>query len=322
MNVRFGYVAMSAELKQASPSQTMTVKQFEQLSDKGAAIRRLERIAISNLDNCLRLLKHNLAHEITFFRFSSRIVPLANHPLTENWRYEKAIDPKLKEVGHFINENRMRIDFHPDHFVVLNNQDETLLKQSLKTLLYHYKLLVGMGIDPKHRCVLHVGGKKQGKFQGLETFIDNFEKIPTTIQKMLMLENDDMSYDIEDVLYLGEKLGIPVVFDLHHYDVLPSETAIEDLWSRILGTWKHSPLPIKMHMSSPREGPNTNDKSHHDYIDSERLLRFLNRVKHDTDQLDIMIEAKKKDVALFKLMRDLSKQKCCRLTGKASIEIL
>ncbi len=81
MNIRFGYVAMSAQLKNASPSQTMTAKQFEQIKDREAGIRKLERIAMANLQNCLRLLKHNVAHDIAFFRLSSKLVPLVNHPL-------------------------------------------------------------------------------------------------------------------------------------------------------------------------------------------------------------------------------------------------
>jgi UV DNA damage repair endonuclease len=59
MIVKLGYVAMSVELQNASPSQTMTFAQFSKIKDREAAIRRLERIAESNIDNCLRLLKHN-----------------------------------------------------------------------------------------------------------------------------------------------------------------------------------------------------------------------------------------------------------------------
>ena len=57
--VRLGYVAMSTELKNCSPSQTMTYKQFEKYSNKEDAILKLEKIARSNIENCLRLLKHN-----------------------------------------------------------------------------------------------------------------------------------------------------------------------------------------------------------------------------------------------------------------------
>lgn len=322
MDVRFGYVAMSMQLQNASPSQTMTAKQFEQIKDREAGLRKLERISISNLQNCLRLLKHNVAHDIFFFRLSSKLVPLVNHPLTEGWNFDKNLTPYLKELSSFILNNNMRVDFHPDHFVVLNNLDEELLKRSLQTLVYHHKLLRGMGIDPTHRCVLHIGGAKNGKVSGLEDFIENFKKIPVTLQKMIMLENDDTVFHIEDALYLGEKLQIPVVFDLHHHDVHSPEDMDDFLlvWKRIVATWEHSSLPVKIHISSPKEG--TDDKRHHELINSERFIRFLNQVKGTVSNLDVMIEAKKKDVALFTLMKHLEEWNGCKVTSGASIKLL
>jgi UV DNA damage endonuclease len=320
MIVRFGYVAMSVQLKNASPSQTMTVKQFEQIKDKEAAIRKLERIAYSNLENCFRLLKHNLAHDITFFRLSSKLVPLVNHPYTEGWKYEDSIAPILKEIGEFIKKHQMRVGFHPDHFVVLNNLDEDLLKRSLQTLVYHYKLLTRMNIDPVHRCVLHVGGAKNGVVSGLEDFVENFEKIPSVIQQMLILENDDTVFHIEDVLYLGEKLQIPVVLDIHHHDIHQPETVIfAHVWERVVETWKHSPLPVKIHVSSPKE--DVNDKRHHDYIDVERLMTFLQEIKGTVSQLDVMIEAKMKDEALLRLMEQLEDRKDCFVLDGARIKL-
>lgn len=320
MIVRFGYVAMSVHLKNASPSQTMTVKQFEQITDREAAIRKLERIAKANIESCGRLLKHNLAHDISFFRLSSKLVPLVNHPHTEGWKYEKVLNDLLKEIGVFIRQHKMRVDFHPDHFVVLNNLDEDLLKRSLQTLLYHYKLLTAMGIDEEHRCVLHVGGAKTGKVNGLENFVENFEKIPSPLQRMIMLENDDTVFHIEDVLYLGEKLQIPVVFDLHHHDVnQPDIFSFQDIWQRIVTSWKSSPLPLKIHVSSPKEGDS--DKRHHDFINVERLMKFLLEVKGTVNQIDVMIEAKMKDEALFQLMQELKTRNDCTIVNQASIQV-
>lgn len=64
--VRLGYVAMSMELKNASPSKTMTFTQFKKIDDRRAAIRKLERIALLNLHNTLRVLKHNAAFGHSF----------------------------------------------------------------------------------------------------------------------------------------------------------------------------------------------------------------------------------------------------------------
>ncbi|MEN1938313.1 UV DNA damage repair endonuclease UvsE [Paenibacillus sp. 102] len=303
MLVRLGYVAMSMHLKNASPSQTMTYAQFQRIKDREAAIHKLERIASSNLDNCLRLLKHNKGHDISFFRFSSKLVPLANHEDLLDWNYIRPLKEKLKEVGDYATRMKMRIDFHPDHFVVLNSPQEHILKQSIKTLQMHRKLLKGMGMQKGPRCVLHVGGGYDDKELALERFIENWSNIPVSIQEMIMLENDDTTFSLQETLYLGEKLAVPVVFDLHHHMMNNNKAGWYEHWDRVVNVWKTALLPIKMHISSPREG--NDPRAHADFIDADTFLSFLQKIKGSVPQIDCMIEAKKKDEALFQLIRDL-----------------
>ncbi|MCP8971253.1 UV DNA damage repair endonuclease UvsE [Ectobacillus ponti] len=316
MLVRLGYVAMSVHLQNASPSQTMTFAQFQRLKDREAAIAKLERIANANLENCLRLLKHNLAYDISFFRFSSKLIPLANHEELGDWDFIAPLKKNLKELGAFAKEHKMRVDFHPDHFVVLNSPKEEILKQSLKTLRMHRQLLKGMGIDPMHRCVLHVGGAYEDKEQALEQFIENWADIPTRIQEMIMLENDDTTFDLAEALYLGEKLSVPVVFDYHHHMVNGAGVDWEAEWPRVIGTWEKSPLPVKMHISSPRD--EKDPRAHADNIDPEMFFTFLRAIKGSVPQIDCMIEAKNKDEALFQLMRDAKEQEGVEIVNGAS----
>ena len=164
-----------------------------------------------------------------------------------------------------------------------------------------------MGIDPTHRCVMHVGGNYKETEMSLERFVDNWMDIPKRIQKMIMLENDDTSFTLEDTLYLCEKLDIPLVFDYHHHLAHHQNANWEDNWDRVVQTWRHSPLPIKMHISSPKS-----DKAfrhHSDYIDIDMFFRFLKVIKGSIPQIDCMIEAKRKDEALFKLMEEIKTRK-------------
>lgn len=304
---KLGYVAMSVHLQNASPSQTMTYRQFSTIKDQEAAIKKLERIAISNLENCLRLLKHNAVNQIHFFRLSSKLIPLANHPDLPKWNYLKPLKHILQEIGDYVREHSMRIDFHPDHFVVLNNPQVEILKSSIKTLFMHEGLLKGMGIPTEHRCVLHIGGAHKNKEQALEQFITNWGFVPENIQKLIMLENDDTTFTLNDSLYLCEKLGVPCVFDLHHHMVHHNGDDWQDHWERIVATWEYSSMPIKMHISSPRSASNV--RAHADYIDSSEFLKFLHKVNHTVPELHCMIEAKKKDDALFQLVKALKKYK-------------
>lgn len=320
MIVRLGYVAMSMELKNASPSKTMTFSQFQKIDDREAAVRKLERIAISNLENTLRLLRHNAASAIHFYRLTSRLIPLANHEQLLDWNYMKPLKAILKEIGNFSKKHQMRIDFHPDHFVILNSHKEDVLKNSITTLKMHYRLLKGMGIDPKHRCVMHVGGNYNETEQSLERFIENWMDVPETLQKMIMLENDDTSFNLDDTLYLCEKLGIPLVFDYHHHLAFNQNPSWEENWERVVDTWKYSPLPLKMHISSPKSAESF--RHHADYIDISMFFDFLKVVNRSIPQIDCMIEAKMKDQALFRLMDEIKQRNDVEIIDQSSFKLV
>ncbi|MGD6994306.1 UV DNA damage repair endonuclease UvsE [Sutcliffiella horikoshii] len=303
--VKLGYVAMSVHLTNASPSKTMTFAQFSKIKDRDAAIEKLERISVENLENCLRLLKHNVANDIQFFRFSSKLIPLANHEEVKDWKFMRPLKEILSQIGDYIEENPMRVDFHPDHFVLLNSKKKEIINQTIKTLSMHRSLLKGMRVPTQHRCVLHIGGGYDDRELALEQFIHNFALVPQPIQEMLILENDDTTFHLRDALYVCEKLNVPLVFDYHHHLAHFEEEAEgwEQDWERVVQTWEHSPLPVKMHISSPRDEKNF--RAHADYVDPKMFMDFLQGIKGSVPEIHCMIEAKKKDEALFQLMKEL-----------------
>ena len=297
----------------------MTYTQFQKIEDREAAIRKLERLALNNLKNTLRLLKHNVASDIRFYRFSSRLIPLATHEALKDWDYITPIKKALQEVGDFVRAHDLRVDFHPDHFVLLNSNRKEVLENSIINLDMHHRLLTNMGIDPMHRCVLHVGGKYNDKEKSLERFIDHWQHVPDPIQKMLILENDDTSFTLEDTLNVCETLNVPLVFDYHHHLANHENPNWEAHWDRVIQTWQNSPLPIKMHISSPKS-----DKAfrhHADHINIDMFFKFLNKIKGSVPHIDCMIEAKRKDEALFKLMEEVKGRKDVEVIDGASFGI-
>ncbi|UFU01185.1 UV DNA damage repair endonuclease UvsE [Radiobacillus kanasensis] len=302
---RLGYVSMSVQVENCSPSQTVTWKSFSNISDRDAAIGKVRSVAQSNIENCLRLLKHNNANGIKFFRMSSRIIPLATHEELADWDYKAELTPFFQELGGYARKKGMRVGFHPDHFVVLNTPKKEVLKQSIYNLVYHYNMLAAMGEEPVHKCVLHIGGSYGNKEESLERFIENWAKISPRIQNTVILENDDKTFNVEDVLYLSEKLEVPHVFDLHHHAANHNDSDWTKYWERIVDTWKHSPSPVKIHISSPKSEKQF--RAHADYVDSEMFRQFMKEVSGTIPQVDCMIEAKQKDAALFKLVEDLKK---------------
>ncbi|WP_438349174.1 UV DNA damage repair endonuclease UvsE [Paenibacillus sp. FA6] len=332
MIVRLGYVAMSKVLHNASPSKTMTMTNFNKLADREAALQKLEQIAQINLHNTLRLLKHSVAHDIKVYRFSSKLIPLATHTDLEDWDPMPALRDSFAEVGEYVKSHEMRVSFHPDHFTVLSTPRKEVLINSVHDLHHHVIMLNAMGLNATAKNNIHIGGAYGDKLSAAGRFEDHFLQLSREIQERLTLENDDKTFNAVETLDVCLNLGLPMVMDIHHQWVNNEGEKPWDLWPDILKTWQSElaqtdvqvdkPLAPKIHVSSPRSA--TNIRSHADGVEVSALLEFLRNIARDTPYLDVMIEAKSKDVALFELMQDLEQFTTEGITilDGASIEIL
>ncbi len=318
MIIRFGYVAMSVEVKNASPSKTMTATQFAKLTDREAAIRKLERIAAENLHNTLRLLRHNKAHDIKLYRFSSKLIPLAGHELLADWDPFPPLLAAFREVGEYVQENSMRVSFHPDHFTVLSTPREEVLANSIADLDRHARMLEAMGLSKAAKCNIHIGGSYGNKDKALTRFISNVKELPVRIRERLMFENDDKTFTAKETLQACQELDMPMVLDIHHHAVNNEGERIEDLWPAIAATWKQTALPPKIHVSSPKS--EKDPRGHADYVQADEIARALRTITPHSQELDVMIEAKQKDGALFKLMDDLREYKEAERLNQAAIQ--
>ena len=319
MLVRFGYVAMSTVVPNASPSKTMTAASFNKLADREAAIRKLERIAEENLNNTLRLLRHNRAHDIHLYRFSSKLIPLLGHEMLAGWDPFPFLSNSFAEVGAYARENDMRCSFHPDHFTVISTPRQDVLEKSYDDLDRHVRMLEHMGLDERAKCNIHIGGSYKDKEKTMERFIRQFSAMPDRIQVRLTLENDDKTFNAAETLFACEQLKVPMVLDIHHHAVNSAGESAQELWPRIRETWDGQRVPPKIHASSPKS--EKDPRGHADYLHTPDLLEFLRSVAADTPALDVMIEAKMKDGALFRLMEDLQKETNVEIVDQASASI-
>jgi UV DNA damage endonuclease len=328
MIVRLGYVAMSMRVSNASPSKTMTATSFDKLNDREAAVRKLERIAAENIHNTLRLLKHNRAYDIVLYRCSSKLIPLLGHEMLGDWDPMPVLAEAFAELGSYALKNAMRLSFHPDHFTVLSTPRKDVLQSSLLDLERHVTMLEAMGLDASAKCNIHIGGMYGDKKTAAQRFIERFKELPERISGRLTLENDDKTFTAFETLDVCEEVNAPMVLDIHHHEVNHEEDKVDctEYWPRILKTWEgqkeqgtDSALPPKIHVSSPKTEKDV--RSHADYIDSQPLLAFLRSIAPLTPSLDIMIEAKKKDDALLRLMRDISEEPDLTVLSQASFEL-
>ena len=139
-----------------------------------------------------------------------------------------------------------------------------------------------------------------------------------------MLENDDVSFDAADVLFIHERTGVPLVFDHQHFCCLnPAGLDLTDVLGRFLKTWPSGVRP-KLHFSSPRteqremlrRNPATKRRekvllppkwtAHADYCDPFAFIALMRRMPGNV-ACDVMLEAKAKDLALRRLRSDLAR---------------
>ncbi|OWR31522.1 UV damage repair endonuclease UvsE [Saccharibacillus sp. O23] len=313
MIVRFGYVAMSLEIQNSSPSKTMTMARFAKLPDREAALRQLERIAEENLRNTLRLLRHNVAEGIEMYRFSSKLIPLATHADLQDWDPFEALAEPFAEIGEYVREHKLRVSFHPDHYTVLSTPRPEVLISSVRDLRYHVKMLQAMGLDARAKNNIHIGGAYGDKPSAADRFVEHFAGLDPDIQCRLTLENDDKTFTTGETLEAARRTGLPMVLDIHHHWVNSGGEPASDWWPEVARTWESElaridvpqgeTLPPKIHASSPKS--ETDRRSHADGVEAGPLLEFLRAAARTSPQIDVMLEAKHKDRALFGLMRDL-----------------
>lgn len=306
MIIRFGFVAMAVSLSNASPSQTMTVSNFQKLPDREAALRKITRIASSNLMNSLRILRHAVASGVHVYRFSSKLIPLFGHELTSEWDFLRYLAKDFAELGDFIKEKKVRVSFHPDHYTLLNSPKQEILSHSIEDLMRHVDLFEAMKLDTRSKLVMHVGGGYKDKQKSMERFAENWSQVPDSIRERITLENDDRTFSAMETLQLCKKVQVPMVLDVHHDKCNTEGTDLRDLAEPIFKTWDDTGIPPKIHISSPKS--ESDFRSHNDYINPDDLLPFLALIRELDQDLDIMIEAKQKDEALFRLVKDLAKR--------------
>ena len=297
MIIRLGYACITETLTGITTSSSYTYTNYTKEQNK----TKLDRIIKSNLTDLGKILDYNISNNIHFYRLSSKLIPLATKKEVV-FNYLSKYDKYYEYLSKKIEDSRMRVDLHPDQFCVLNSTNKDIVKNSIEILKYHYNILNKLKIKNKV-LVLNVGSNAFGKSNSLTRFINNYMILPKSIRDTIVVENDDKVFNIKDCLYLNEKLNVPIVLDYHHHFCNNDGINLYDYIEDIFNTWKN--INPKVHFSSPKNLTKKEIRSHNDYIDSNKFIEFVEDIKHLDYDIDIMIEAKKKDEALFRLIREL-----------------
>lgn len=297
--IRLGYACISNELRgyDVFTSRGLILK-----TANTQGIEYVHKLIEANVDDLFKILIYNEAHGIRFFRISSCIFPHLGNPQLSYGDYDISfVKEKLKMIGKYAKEHGHRLTMHPGQFVGLGSPRNDVVRQSIIDLENHAKLFRMLNLTPKDGSVMiiHGGGIFGDKKQTLLRWKDNFKKLAKNISEYIVLENDENSYGIMDLLPLCEELQIPFCMDIFHNRVSKDRISItRKLVKRIFNTWKIREIVPKIHVSEQEFGLRRG--AHSKTINKLPIYLFRLPVMFHTP-FDIMLEVKDKDTSVFKM---------------------
>jgi UV DNA damage endonuclease len=100
-------------------------------------------------------------------------------------------------------------------------------------------------------------------------------------------------YSVKDLMYIHNKIGIPITFDYHHHKFCTGGLSEQEALELAITTWPKGITPA-VHYSESRD--DKKPQAHSDYI--ETLPETYGNV------VDIMVEAKAKELAILKFIKN------------------
>jgi len=259
---------------------------------------------------------------IRMYRISSNVAPYITHP--DKPQFHNQIEECAEELAHLGERARwldLRLSMHPNHYTVLNSPVERVYAGAVRDLVFHGRFMDALGLGPEAVAVVHGGGVFGDKRAATERFVERYERLPEQARRRLVLENDEKSYNVPDVCEIHRRCGIPLVLDtLHHRANNPERLSNREAARAVIPTWPKGVRP-KVHYSSARREDRSitrRDRDTGERVTSEAApLRFQHADLVDADEFtaffadagplvfDVMVEAKRKDLAMLQLRADL-----------------
>ncbi|CAB4142560.1 Uve UV damage repair endonuclease [uncultured Caudovirales phage] len=296
MNIGYACINMTMG-KKISTNRSMIKKTFN-----ARGLDYVSELTLLNAQDIIKILKWNTEHKIKLFRLSSAIVPWGDKLDLTQLKDYNAIKSALKEAGDYATENGIRITSHPGPFVVLTSPKDTVVYNALCDLELHGKIFDMMGLSqtPYNAINIHCNGVYGDKTKAMDRFCENFGKLSKSVQSRLTIENDDKAsmYSVKDLMYIHNRIGIPIVFDYHHHQFCTGDLSEEAALKLAATTWPEGITQLT-HYSESKALHENNSKikpqAHADYINQLPNTYGIN--------IDIEVEAKAKELAILPFIK-------------------
>ncbi len=306
-----GYACINMTLSDVPKSRRVTTnRSMIKRTFQSKGLPYVSELVLQNVKDLIKILQWNHENDISFYRMSSDIFPwMSEYNICDLPDYDD-IAYYLDVAGEYAYYTKQRLTFHPGPFNVLGSPNPNVVDKAIKELNTHSEIFDLMGFihaSPYNKINIHVGGTYGGDFEGTaKRWCEAFKRLDKNCQKRITLENDDKAsmWSVKEIYErIYKVVGVPIVFDYHHYRFCPGGQTEEEALKLAASTWPAGIKPV-VHVSESRAVEYDDEKirpqAHSDFI--------LNPVKSYGQEHDIMLECKKKELALFRY-RNILKNK-------------
>lgn len=254
--------------------------------------RVLYELYQSNIEMLRRALLFCEAQRLTLYRLSSSLFPFSDEPYGA--QVLDTFHQPLHEIGQLALKSNIRLVMHPDQYVVLSSDSDSVIGNSIKILTAQTRVLDALGQPRTAWAALQLHGGKAGRAR---TLIEVIKTLEDSIRLRLALENDEYAFSAQEILEICTEARLPMVFDAHHHLVHeqldsyehPSMRHYLDAAAR---TWPRPEWQL-VHISNGRTA--FADPSHSDFI------RVLPSAYWQAPYIEV--EAKAKEHAIARIRR-------------------
>ena len=295
--MNLGYACINMSLgKNVTTNRSMVKRTF---NSKG--LDYVSELALANSKDLLKILVWNKNNNIKFFRLSSALVPWGDGLDLTTLKDYNEISIALRKAGDYAKANGIRITSHPGPFVVLTSPKKNVVEAAIKDLELHGKIfdLLGLSQTPYNKINIHCNGVYGDKLSAMNRFCENYLRLSDSVKNRLTVENDDKAsmYNVKDLMYIHNRINIPIVFDYHHHLFNTGDLSEEEALKLAITTW--GDITPVVHYSESKALHEENNKlkpqAHSDYIKSLPNTYGLD--------VDIMVEAKAKELAILPFIK-------------------
>ena len=304
MTINLGYACINMALqKQKVCSNRGMIKRTFQA--KG--VKYASELALINVKALKKSIEWNNANGIKVYRMTSCLFPWMSEYDIFSLPDIDAIADTMSEAGEIAMSGGQRLSFHPGPFNCLASANDGVVQKTIAELDAHSTQMDLMGLpeSPQAKINIHIGGAYGEHDKALARFCRNFARLAQNTQARLTVENDDRpSLYSTKMLHDGvfSKIGIPIVFDSHHHELGPQDIDYHDAFYLARSTWPDGIRQQCHHSNSKRhyEDDSVRASAHSDW--------YYTPFENYGEPVDVVLECKKKEQALFKYQQDFMKE--------------